>query len=329
MAPATLLPPALVLTAGRGTRLEPLTSVRAKPATPVAGRPIVVRILEWLARAGVTDAVLNLHHRPETITRVIGHGHATGMRVRYSWEPEILGSAGGPRLALSLLGPRFLIVNGDTLTNLAPDALAALVAAHARSGAAATLAVTAHPDPARYGGVVTDDDGRVCAFTRAGDPPAAHFIGVQVAEASAFADLPPGVPAATIGGMYDRMLLNGDRQPTGAIRTHQVEGQFFDVGTPADCLAASLALAPDENVVAGAGSTIDPSASVTRCAIWDRVTIGPGCRLDECVVADGVTLPAGTELRRCVAVTATHAATATGRRDGEPIGDAVVFPIDA
>ena len=328
MASPPALPPALVLTAGLGTRLQPLTSVRAKPAAPVAGRAIVLRILDGLARAGVTDAVLNLHHRPETITGVVGYGEASGIRVRYSWEARLLGSAGGPRQALPLLGPRFLIVNGDTLADLAADALAVLVAAHARSGAAVTLAVMPHPHPARYGGVVSDRDGRALAFSRTAGPPSDHFIGVQVAQASVFADLPAGAPAATIGEVYDRMLLNGDGHPTAAIRTHRVEGRFFDVGTPADYLAASLALAPDERAVAGAGSVIDPSASVTRCAVWDRVTIGPACRLHECIVADGVSLPAGVNLRRRVVVTSA-AARASARQDGQVSGNAVAFPIDA
>ena len=130
------LPPALVLAAGLGTRLRPLTNVRAKPAVPVAGRPLVVRILEWLAEQGVEDVVVNLHHRPETVTRVVGHGRGAGVRVRYSWEPIILGSAGGPRQALPLLGRRFFIVNGDTLTTLS---LRALADAHERTGSAVTL----------------------------------------------------------------------------------------------------------------------------------------------------------------------------------------------
>ncbi len=320
------LPPALVLAAGLGTRLEPLTCVRAKPAVPVGGRPIVIRILEQLARAGVTDVVVNLHHRPETVTRAVGHGGAAGVRVRYSWEPAILGSAGGPRQALPLLGSRFFIVNGDTLTDLAPETLTALAQAHDRSGAAVTLAVMPHPDPARYGGIATDGDGCATAFTRAAGPPSAHFTGVQIAEASLFADLPAREPAATIGGVYDRWLLTAGGRPTGAIRTHPVEGRFLDVGTPADCLAASLALDPD--AAPGNGSTIDPSASVTRSAVWDRVTIGPECRLDECIVADDVTLPAGVELRRQMVVTALAAAAAVAGRQGRHIGNAAAFPID-
>src|SRR5215471_9714767 len=96
---------ALVLTAGLGTRLRPLTLVRAKPAMPVAGEPMVRRIVRWLATAGVSDVVLNLHYLPETIARVVGDGSDLGVRARYSWEqPLVLGSAGGPRLALDIVG---------------------------------------------------------------------------------------------------------------------------------------------------------------------------------------------------------------------------------
>src|SRR5579863_10125505 len=96
---------ALVLTAGLGTRLRPLTTVRAKPAIPVAGVPLIRRIVAWLASQRVTHLVLNLHHLPETLTRVVGDGGDLGVRVRYSWEqPRVLGSAGGPRLALPIVG---------------------------------------------------------------------------------------------------------------------------------------------------------------------------------------------------------------------------------
>ena len=89
--------PALVLTAGLATRLRPLSLVRAKAALPVAGQPLVVRILRWLRAGGVTDVVLNLHHLPETLTRIVGDGQDLGVRVRYSWETPVLGSAGGPQ----------------------------------------------------------------------------------------------------------------------------------------------------------------------------------------------------------------------------------------
>ena len=136
------MPPALVLTAGLGTRLAPLTDVRAKPAVPVAGVPLVTRVLRWLAEQGVTSTVLNLHHRPETITRHVGHGSDVGLHVRYSWESTLLGTAGGARHALDLLGERFFIVNGDTLTDVD---LGGLLDAHERADAAVTLAVSDNP----------------------------------------------------------------------------------------------------------------------------------------------------------------------------------------
>src|SRR6476620_11047959 len=116
--------PALVLTAGLATRLRPLSWVRAKAALPVGDRVIIQRILQWLAAQGVAEAVLNLHHLPHTISGILGDGAAEGLRVRYSWEMPVLGSAGGPRRALPLLSDRtFLIINGDTLTNVDIGAL--------------------------------------------------------------------------------------------------------------------------------------------------------------------------------------------------------------
>src|SRR3974390_1011520 len=96
---------ALVMAAGLGTRLRPLTTLRAKPALEVAGEPAIRRIVAWLTRQGIVDVVVNLHYLPHTITSVLGDGSDLGARVRYSWEqPEILGSAGGPRQALDIIG---------------------------------------------------------------------------------------------------------------------------------------------------------------------------------------------------------------------------------
>src|SRR2546422_9452073 len=97
--------PALVLTAGLATRLRPLSRVRAKAALPVAGEPLVERILRWLAAAGVEEFVLDLHHLPETITGLIGDGGGVGVRVPYSGETPVLGWSRGPRRALSPPGP--------------------------------------------------------------------------------------------------------------------------------------------------------------------------------------------------------------------------------
>ena len=286
-------PPALVLAAGLGTRLRPLTYCRAKAAVPVAGMPLIHRQLRTLAGAGVRDVVVNLHHRPETIAGVVGDGAALGCRVRYSWERRVLGSAGGPRRALPLLGDRFFIVNADTLC--AVD-FGALLDRHAASGAAATLAVTAHPAPDRYGGVVADAGGRLTGFVRAGtaagpDAPW-HFVGVQIVEADVFRDLPDGVPAATVGGLYDTLLADG--RP---MAVHEVPGPFHDIGTPADYAATVRAVAEAEGrppVQLGDRSAVHPTARVERSILWDDVTVGAGCVVTGCVLADGVNLPDGT-----------------------------------
>ncbi|MBI3401792.1 MAG: NTP transferase domain-containing protein [Acidobacteria bacterium] len=288
-----------MLTAGLGTRLRPLTDVRAKPALPVAGEPLIRRIIAWLAAQGVSDLVLNLHHRPETIAAVVGDGADLGARVRYSWEPRVLGSAGGPRLALPLIAvDTFLIVNGDTLTDLP---LAPMLDAHAASSALVTLALVPNLEFDRYGGVALDDQMRVTGFPRRG--PAArgshHFIGVQIVQASAFAALIPGEPAASIGGVYDALIAT---RP-GAVRGFVCDANFWDVGTPADYWRTSQALlAAGGDAPPGRNARIDPSARVTQSILWDDVEVGAGATLDECIVTDGVRVPAGAAHRRSILI---------------------------
>ena len=284
----TLQARALILTAGYGTRLRPLTYDRAKAAVPVAGVPLVQRIVRWAVGCGLRDLVFNLHHEPHTIAAVVGDGAEFGARVRYSFESTLLGSAGGPRHALPLLDPqRFFIINGDTLTNLELNALGQ---AHTRSGADVTLAVMPHPAPDRYGGITADPDGRVIEFTRRGVPGAAwHFIGVQLVESRVFAELLDGDPKATIPDLYHRLLI---RNP-GGVRILPVEADYHDIGTPADYLRTCLALAAAQRGqgLVGTNCTIDPSATVERTVLWNRVRIGPGTTLIDCVVGDGVTVP--------------------------------------
>jgi mannose-1-phosphate guanylyltransferase len=283
--------PALVLSAGLATRLRPLSLVRAKAALPVAGQPLVRRILNRLHDAGVNDAVLNLHHLPHTITGVVGDGAELGMRVRYSWEQPILGSAGGPRLALPLLGEStFLIANGDTLTNAD---IPALLADHRQSGALVTLAVTANPDPRKYGGIAVGPDGAVTGFIPRGSAKESwHFIGLQVAESEAFASLEVGTPCASVGTLYPALIAT---RP-GSVRVHVCAAEFLDIGVPGDYLRTSLLLARREGVatLCGLRARVDPTARLEDSVLWDDVEVGARSTLRECIVTDGASVPSDT-----------------------------------
>jgi mannose-1-phosphate guanylyltransferase len=309
-----LRPRALVLTAGLGTRLRPLTCVRAKAAVPVNGEPLVRRILRWLAGYRIRDVVLNLHHRPETIAAVVGDGSDLDLRVRYSWEQPVLGSAGGPRHALPLLADggaeSFLIVNGDTLTDLD---LGALLDAHAASRARVTMALIPNPRPDKYGGVRLSAGGAVTGFTRAGTAGESfHFIGVQVADARVFGDLEDGVPAESVNHLYPRLIAREEGSVTGFVSN----ASFRDIGTAADYLATCLDLAREEpdRLLLGARAKIDPSARVARTALWDDVTLEAGVELEECIVGDGVRIPEGASYRRCAIVNAAGCAPGEAER---------------
>jgi NDP-sugar pyrophosphorylase family protein len=295
---------ALVLCAGLGTRLRPLSDVRAKPAIPVAGEPMIRRIAAWLVSKGVDDLVLNLHHRPETLTRVLGDGRDLGARARYSWElPRVLGSAGGPRLARPILGAgTFFIVNGDTLTDVD---LVQLADAHAASGALVTLALVPNREFLRYGGVRVDAQGRVTGFIRRG--PAAegsyHYIGVQMVDGRVFDAVEPGAAASSIGGIYDALIAS---QPD-RVRAVISDAAFFDVGTPADYWRTSQAFAAAE------GKSFGPSI------LWDDVEVGTGAQLDQCIVTDGVTVPAGERHRREILVRGEDGAVVVSPLNLEPL----------
>jgi mannose-1-phosphate guanylyltransferase len=332
--------PALVLAAGLGTRLAPLSLARAKAALPVAGTPVIGRILGWLRRAGVRRVVINLHHRPESITRLVGDGSAWDVTVRYSWEPIVLGSAGGPRRALPLLeSDRFLIVNGDTLTTCD---LRAVVRKHLDTGARVTMAVVPG-DVNRYGGVVVGADDVVVGFARARhkaltapahgtapahrtapatpstpvhrtapvapsapvapNAPVLHFLGVQAVDAAAFADLSEHEPSETVRTLYPRLIA----EHAGAIMAHRSEAEFLDIGTPRDYLNTVAAVAAREGQPfdRGDGCVVHPGARLSATVLWDRVTVGPNVSLTNCVVADEVTVPEGGDYDSCALVNDT------------------------
>jgi NDP-sugar pyrophosphorylase family protein len=316
-------PRALLLTAGLGTRLRPLTCVRAKAAVPINGEALVRRVIRTLAAAGIRDLVLNLHHRPASIAALVGDGGDLGVRVRYSWEQPVLGSAGGPRRALPLVADSddddFLIVNGDTLTDVD---VWSLLARHRESRALVTMALIPNPRPSQYGGVLVSADGWITGFTRAQpasaavEPPQSfHFIGVQVASVRAFARLDDGVPTESVNALYPRLIGENPRNVAAFVS----QASFLDIGTPRDCLDTSLALAQVEGTrFMGARVRAADSAVLVRTLVWDDVTVGARAHLQECIVADGARIPEGARFERCAIVPAGTRTPVDGERiDGE------------
>jgi mannose-1-phosphate guanylyltransferase len=308
--------PALVLTAGRGSRLDPLTRLVAKPAVPLGDRSLIERVLGWLARQQFRDVVLNLHHRPATITTIVGDGTHLGLSVRYSWEQPLLGSAGGPRRALPLMRTdEFAIVNGDTLCDFD---LRPMIDAHRRSSADVTMAVLPNSDPNYYNGIVIDDKDAVTGFVTRGQAAGSwHFIGVQIANARIFQDVEDGVPTDTIAGIYRDVI----RSAPGRIRVWRATTSFVDVGTPRDYLRAALQWPPGGDAAAGAGGT----SRLVRSILWPGATLASGVDLEDCVVIGGAWVPTGFRARAAVLAPAAL----VGPDDHAEIRDGVaVFAMD-
>ena len=295
--------PALVLTAGLGTRLQPLSSYRAKPALPIAGTPLIARLLRGLREAGVTRAVLNLHHRPDSITRIVGDGSAFDLQIRYSWETRVLGSAGGPARAIPLLeADRFVIVNGDMITDVD---VRALVRQHIDTNALVTMAVI--DGLPGYNGVIADARGIVSGFGKQSG--AFHYIGVQVVNASVFAGVDPDEVSETVHGIYPPLIASKPE----AIRIFYSQASYFDIGSPRDYLETARTIARAEHLPLDRGRdcTVAADASLRDTILWDRVRIGAGATLSECIVADDVVVPDGAEFSRSSLVMRDNRVAAT------------------
>lgn len=157
----------MILAAGLGTRLRPITYEMPKPMVPVLDRPVMEHIVELLARHGFREVIANLHWFPELIRERFGDGSRFGIELGYSEEEALLGTAGGVRNAAGFLGESFLVISGDALTDID---LAAMREFHEGHGAIATLATRRVDDTGEFGVVVAGDDGRVQGFQEKPDP---------------------------------------------------------------------------------------------------------------------------------------------------------------
>jgi NDP-sugar pyrophosphorylase family protein len=185
---------AMILAAGKGTRLEPLTSWISKPMVPVANKPIMEHVIDLLASQGLRELVVNLHYKPEPIKDYFRDGSGWGVKLTYSSEKSLLGTAGGlKRVQHFFKDSTFVVFSSDLLTDID---LAPLVRMHRKRKALATIALTTVEDPSKYGVVQTDDSGRVIAFqekpTREQAVGNSVNCGIYIFEPEIFDYIPPG-----------------------------------------------------------------------------------------------------------------------------------------
>jgi mannose-1-phosphate guanylyltransferase len=340
---------ALVLAGGEGTRLRPLTLTTPKPVLPLAGRPFLSFMLDWLARHGVDEALLSLGYRADVVQDVLGD-ERHGMRLRYVVEDEPLGTAGPLRLAADqgMLSGRVLVVNGDCLTDLD---LTALLRRHEETGATGTIALAAVDDTSHFGVVPTDADGRVEDFLEKPTGPAPTNrinAGTYVLEERVLDLIPRGRAVSIEREVFPQLVGAG-------LYGYSFDDYWIDIGTPERYLEATYdllagrvesdlpprdetdSLIHEASITSGA--RIGPLAVVGRhCSVGDRSTVeravlhdsvvvghdavvreaivGEGARIEErvriesdAIVGAGATVAAGTVVEPGARIAA-----------GEPVG---------
>jgi mannose-1-phosphate guanylyltransferase len=340
---------AMLLTAGLGVRMLPLSLTLPKPAIPVLGRPMVAQILERLARAGIERAVLNLHHLPEAVRRAVESGpEASRPAVEFSHEEEILGTAGGIGRAAPALrgdGP-ILIHNGDFLSDID---ISAAVESHLRSKMAATLVLT--PSRAGYSTVDVDGEGRVLSLAGLPEVESGRvagsylFTGCHVMDERLLDSIPAGRASDIVRDLYRGLAAEG------RLGSYLHRGFWWEFGSPELYLLGSLSLldlaeerrrevAACDTVTSlgsavaaigggallgdgalivgraavGAGSRIGEGARLEDSVVMPGASIGTGCLLKQAVISPGVELPDGTAVEGAIVC----------HRQGDPL----VHPFD-
>lgn len=293
---------AMVLAAGLGTRLRPLTDERAKPAVPVANVPLIAYSLLHLADFGVRDVVINAHHLPETIERAVAPYRERFATVTILREPVLLGTGGGIRAALPLLDDDddVLVMNGDIL--FAPD-LARAVVAHRAHGAIATMVVRDDANAATLGAIGIDAEGVVRRLLGTPDPGlhTTMFTGVHVLSSRALREVPE--EGCIIRKSYRSWIDRGEIV-AGVVET----APFRDLGTKHAYLEGNLnpPSLPLSDAARAGGKRSEPNPPRDRNRIGGEVRMGKGVRLIDVVIGDGATIADGVTLERVVVWDGVH-----------------------
>jgi mannose-1-phosphate guanylyltransferase len=313
---------ALVLAGGEGTRLRPLTLTTPKPVLPLAGRPFLSFMLEWLHGHGVDEAILSLGFLSDAVHDVLGDIQS-GMRLRYVREDEPLGTAGPVRLAADegILDDRFLVLNGDVLTDMD---LTAELAWHESTGAVATLALIEVDDVASYGVVPTSETGEVEAFLEksAGPAPTNRInAGAYVLERSVVDLIPSGRAVSFEREVFPQLVGKG-------LYGWAADGYWIDIGTPEryleatwDLLAGRVESTLPERDQTGSlvyegsltsGAHIGPQAvigphcsagadaAIERSVLHERVIVGADAVIRESIIGAGARIGEGARMQGAV-----------------------------
>lgn len=304
---------AMVLAAGLGTRLRPLTYEITKPMVPVLDRPVMEHILDLIDRHPFEGVIANLHYFPETIREYFGE------RISYSFEQELLGTAGGVRACKEFFGEEpFLVISGDALTDID---LSAFAARHREAGGIATLAVKRVPDTSEYGVVLHDRDGRITGFQEKPQPEEAlsdlSNCGIYMFDPRIF-DYFPDTPFVDWAKDVYPALLENDVP----FYIHELDEYWNDVGSLAELRQGTFDALQGELHLEMQGQELQPGLTVVggsplredtevEGAVWigRDVRIGTGVRLmGPIVLGDGATVGDGAQLRESIVFPGTELA---------------------
>src|SRR6185436_8903061 len=322
---------AMILSAGYGTRLWPLTEDRTKPALPILGKPLVGYVAEYLAGYGCRQIIVNLHHQPESVMHALGDGSRFGVKLQYVHEPVILGTSGAIDNARALLdGKTFIVVNGKIITDI--DLNAALET-HRRTKAIATLVLLPNPACEKFSTVEIEKE-MLRGFGGMPEPekfvncdPPLMFTGIQILEPRIFDYIPRGVFSHTTTDVYPQAIANGER-----VAVHVADGRWYELSTIPRYLDISLLLLSETgmNLSTGNGCEISPTAEVSDSVLWDNVVVEAGARVKRAVLADNVRIGPGEIVENAVVVCASLIQGKTPppkALKGELRGDNFVVPL--
>ncbi len=286
----------MILAAGLGTRLQPLTALRAKPALPIRGVPMIAFALAWLRAHGVTEVAVNLHHLPRSVREAVEEWCPAGLTVTFSHEPELLDTGGGMRRVANFLreSDPAIVIAGDMLLDLD---LGRAVREHRAAARRATLVLRDDPRSAQFGSIGVDDDGAIrriaTRFDLGGEVRSGLYTSVNLFSPALFDAMPERERFSHLDDWLVPLLRGGARDVAGVLTT-PADSVWEPVGTLREYLEANLAplplpywpgdgpaedrgvrFDPDRQVVVGAGATLSPEASVQRIVIWDGEAVPP------------------------------------------------------